>query len=247
MTWPAEDAETRFRRLLSSHVGFLKRSCWLFDQGHEDEALRIATSLRVLFHDTGASTSLLTHLGMKAAPGALMMGTPRQHADEGWWRDFAGVRIDLASAEPVRALPLCAATQFTAQPVDRWWDGDTLFTYDTGSYTRRAVVLAIANRDGGAHVDDRLQQFYRRLIEHTEGLGLNGSDLEWNGPAPFDTSVTQYARNVHLVLMRVFAHEVLSTASWQAWPVEDRPIVPWVRYPTADRVTMTPADPAVDE
>ncbi|MCK0439193.1 hypothetical protein MUG78_06870 [Gordonia alkaliphila] len=48
-----EDAADRFRRLLSSHIGFLKRSCWLFDQGHEDEALRIATSLRVLFHDTG--------------------------------------------------------------------------------------------------------------------------------------------------------------------------------------------------
>lgn len=61
----AGDAVDRFRRLLSSHVGFLKRSCWLFDQGHEDEALRIATSLRVLFHDTDASTSLLTHLGMK--------------------------------------------------------------------------------------------------------------------------------------------------------------------------------------
>nr|WP_261978120.1 hypothetical protein [Gordonia sp. NB41Y] len=178
---------------------------------------------------------------MKTPTGSLMMGTPRQHTDGGWWRDFAGVRIELASAEPMRALPLCATTQFTAQPVSQWWDGETLFTYDTGSYTRRSVVLAIANRDGGAHVDDRLQQFYRRLIEHTEGLGLNGSDLEWNGPAPFDTSVTQYARNVHLVLMRVFAHEVLSTASYFEWPVQDLPIVPWTtRYPTKTNATMTP-------
>lgn len=245
MTWPVEEEAARFRRLLSSHVGFLKRSCWLFDQGHEDEALRISTTLRVLFHDTSKSTSLLTHLGMKAE-GIQMLGTPRGHSGPNWWRDFAGVRIDFASAEPVRAIPLCATTTFTAQPVDRWWGGETLFAYDTGSYTRRSVVLAIANQDGGAHVDDQIQQFYLQLIAHAEGLGLDCANLEWNGPAPFDTSVTQYARNVHLVLMRVFAHEVLSTASWQAWPVDDQPIVPWMRYPTAAQSTLGPAGPVVD-
>ena len=240
MTSPAEDDQTRFQRLLSSHVGFLKRSCWLFDQGHEDEALRIATSLRVLFHDTRQSTSLLTHLGMKNAPDAVMLGTKRREPGTGvWWQDFLGVQITLASSEPVRATPLCHTTQYSVQAIDDWWSRETLFAYDEGSYTRRSVVLAIANRDGGAHVDDKLQQFYRRLIAHTEGLGLNGQDLEWNGPAPFDTSVTQYARNVHLVLMRVFAHEVLSTVSARAWPVDDRPIIPWVHYPTPGQVTLT--------
>lgn len=229
----------RFRRLLSSHLGFLKRSSWLFDQGHEDEALRIATTLRVLFHDTNHSTSLLTHMGMRSSTD-LMLGTRRQHTDASWWRDFVGTRIDISSPEPMRAFAICGTREYTARPVADWWDGEVLFTYDEYACTRKSVATAIANRDGGAHVDARLQEFYRRLIAHSEGLGLDGSGLKWSGPPPFDTSVIQYARNVHLVLMRVFAHEVLSTSSHQGWPADDRPIVPWADYPPPGAGSMTP-------
>lgn len=241
MTWENEGHTARLQRLLSSHVGFLKRSCWLFDQGHEDEALRIATTLRVLFHDTGQSTSLLTHLGWKSS--ATMLGTPREYEGVGWWRDFFGVRIELASPEPVRAIAACGTTQYIAQPVDQWWDGEVLFAHEGVSCTRRSVVTAMANRDGGAHVDLRLQQFYKQLIAHSDGLGLDAAGIEWAGRAPFDTSITQYARNAHLVLMRVFAHEVLSTSRWYDWPVTDRPIVPWVAYPESGSEAIASAAP----
>ncbi len=38
------------------------RSCAAYDQGHIDEAVRIATLIRVLIHDTRNSISLLKHL-----------------------------------------------------------------------------------------------------------------------------------------------------------------------------------------
>jgi hypothetical protein len=54
-----------FKDQLTKQLGFLRRSCESYDQGYKDEAIRIATVLRVLFHDTGRSTSLLTHLKAK--------------------------------------------------------------------------------------------------------------------------------------------------------------------------------------
>ncbi len=47
---------------LRRQLGFLELSCASYDAGHRDEAIRIATTIRVLTHNTKASTSLLKHL-----------------------------------------------------------------------------------------------------------------------------------------------------------------------------------------
>jgi hypothetical protein len=41
----------RMREKLTQQLGYLARSSKLFDLGYLDEAIRVATSLRVLFHD----------------------------------------------------------------------------------------------------------------------------------------------------------------------------------------------------
>lgn len=234
-----EDPADRFRRLLSSHVGFLKRSCWLFDQGHEDEALRIATSLRVIFHDTRHATSLLTHLDLKK-PTDLMLGTEHTRHGWDWWADFFAVHLDFNGPDPVRVSALCQTNRYTARPVADWWEKETLFSYENTAYTRRAVVRAVTDQDGGAHVDAVLASFYQSLIQHGEGLSIV-AEFERLGAAPFENGVPQYARNVHLALMRQIAHEVLSTASYFAWPIGDLPIIPWpARYPVPDSGEITP-------
>ena len=55
----------RLKERLKQNVGFIRRSCELYDQGHKEEAIRIATALRVLLHDTRRSVSLLKHLKVK--------------------------------------------------------------------------------------------------------------------------------------------------------------------------------------
>jgi hypothetical protein len=52
----------RFQKELKKQLGFLERSCQMYDEGHIDEAIRIATILRTLINDTGRSISLLKHL-----------------------------------------------------------------------------------------------------------------------------------------------------------------------------------------
>jgi hypothetical protein len=50
---------------LRQQVGYLERSAEAFDDGHEDEAFRLATIIRTLVHDTHVSHSLLKQLGVK--------------------------------------------------------------------------------------------------------------------------------------------------------------------------------------
>jgi hypothetical protein len=60
--------DDRFREKLREQLSSIANSCAAYDAGHRSEAVRIGTSLRVLLHDTGKSTSLLTHLGAKQVP-----------------------------------------------------------------------------------------------------------------------------------------------------------------------------------
>ena len=56
-----------YREQLTRHLEFIRRSCESYDAGDKAEGLRIAVSLRVLFHDTNHCTSLMTHLKLKLA------------------------------------------------------------------------------------------------------------------------------------------------------------------------------------
>jgi hypothetical protein len=156
--------------------------------------------------------------------------------------DFFVVHLDLPSPDPVRVQAVCNSRSYHAQPVDDWWKRETSFSYDGTAYTRSDVVLAMANKDGGAHVDAVLRSFYESLMKHEEGLSIV-TEFERLGAAPFENGVPRYARNSHLALMRQLAHEVLSTASHQGWPVDDRSIIPWMQYPGPGAGQMTPNTP----
>src|SRR5258708_7090311 len=58
------DRQTLQNDLVAQMV-FLKTSCDTFDTLNQNEALRMAVTLRVLFHDTPQSSSLLNQLGVK--------------------------------------------------------------------------------------------------------------------------------------------------------------------------------------
>ena len=67
----------RLIQKLGEQLRFMQRSCVMFDQGYEDEAIRIATSLRVIFHHTVSSVSLVSHVGLNGTP---MLSSSRGHA-----------------------------------------------------------------------------------------------------------------------------------------------------------------------
>jgi hypothetical protein len=66
MVTPASDPPLQdFREHLIEQLGFLASSAAEYDAGTESEAKRLATTIRVLVHDTSRSRSVLTHLGVR--------------------------------------------------------------------------------------------------------------------------------------------------------------------------------------
>ncbi len=201
----------RFVVKLREHLRFVLASCGAYDAGDESEALRIAVSLRVLFHDTANSTSLASHLDMKDWK---ILSSPRTSL--GGHTAFVKIKMNFASSTPMRALPLLGR-RFESVPLDTWWRGRTVYSFEQREYCRHDLVLAAANKDGGAHVDAKLERFYEDLASGIRSLGLDGKNLQYNGAAPFDRSQIQYPQNLHQAMIRQFGHEVLASAKHFDW------------------------------
>lgn len=170
--------------------------------------------MRVLFHDafrkdgSPSSISLLTLLSMRVTT---MLATPRtKFAD---WRCFLSERIDPKSATaPTALLPKLGDT-LTKVSFATWWESDSVANDNGVAVSRRRIVLGAANKDGGAHVDPKLDRFYRNLAQGEYAIGITRS------PEPPGTPDAEpvYPKNGHLALLRQFAHEVISTAQEFDW------------------------------
>lgn len=205
----SKSKSNRLVEKLQEQLRFIQRSCVAFDQGAEEEAIRIATSLRVIFHNTNSSTSIISHLGFS---GKKMLSSSRGHGD---WQDFLAHQINLSSPEPIRMLPLLG-DKFIELSIEDWWRNEPVFVHNTQKYSRRKIILSAANKDGGAHVDEELEKYYEVLCAGEYALGITGN-LEYDGEPPFPQGVTIYPKNAHLALIRQFAHETLVSVTHFNW------------------------------
>jgi hypothetical protein len=200
---------SQYLKKLDQQIKYIEVSCSEFDSGNEDEAIRIATSFRVIFHHKANSPSLIEHLDFSHKR---MLSSTRGHND---WRDYVGFKLDLNSPTPTITFPLLA-DQWVEVAMDKWWAQETVFTYKGQPYSRRKIILSMANKDGGAHVDANLEEYYKVLCSGEWGLGITGN-LTFDGPPPFPQGVTIYPQNGHFSLVRQFAHEFLNTVDKLRW------------------------------
>lgn len=173
----ALNTEPQSRADLSTHlqeqIGFLTTSAQLFDEGEAAEAKRLATTLRVLLHDSSASHSLLGQLGVKDmlryADTSLEpeSETPVRLLDGRYQvtrRKDAGLAQIRMSAHGVRYWPALDARPIRRlMPFDPWWTEPVLRDNRGGTFARRDLVLGLAHKDGGAHVDPALPAAWAAL------------------------------------------------------------------------------------
>ncbi|MGV9635490.1 hypothetical protein ACWDO0_15000 [Nocardia rhamnosiphila] len=194
---------------IRQQLGYLDRSSAHYDGGEEDEAIRLATTMRVLFYDRGRNVSVVTHVGLK---GSNMLTSSRGLGD---WHDYLSHEIDFQNPDLIRMKPLLGE-DFRAIPMDDWWDNEVVFTHDGKNYSRSMIIRAAANKDGGAHVDATLEEYYRVLQAGEYAIGITpnftgGEITRW------PPGVTIYPNNAHLALLRQFAHEVICSAQHFGW------------------------------
>jgi hypothetical protein len=191
---------------LAKQLGFLDRSCKAFDVGHFDEAIRVATALRILFHQTRTSTSLVSHLG---ADGVHLLSTSLDIAakqKDPWLRGttlekFNGMGQYVPGANPPYRPKLGNGYSQRLVLVSNWWS-EIVFALDAETVlARKDVVLAAADKHGGAHVDARLTPEYERLISSHD---LGSVQLEGGALVPLEGH--------HFVALRQMGHEILNSS-----------------------------------
>jgi hypothetical protein len=190
---PQSDADLQGH--LQDHLGFLSSSSDAFDAGQVGEAKRLAVSLRVLFHDTAQSHSLLGQLNRL---GANFISSAIPHEVGNVATHGGLIMTAMSRTGSTYYAPLDGAAFSRWLPFAEWWSEPVFVDSQKATLTRGGLILAVANQDGGAHVDPRLSETYARLSRHNS---MGWVQMPTAVPIP----------NPERAAIRQIAHETLKT------------------------------------
>lgn len=164
----------------------------LFDSGKEHIFQDIATKIRVIFHNSNSSKSLVKQLKLEHIPmncSALKYSQSNMVSHLG----LVGFAIGTSTAKyraPLDDIPVLKkhVTQ------ENWWNSNKVIVDSRKiAFTRRQLVLEVANTDGGAHVDDSIKEDYYNLSR------LNSCSWQRvgpGGPEDFESPVPASIRQI---------------------------------------------------
>jgi len=184
--------------LLAEQLEFLKLSCASFDNGFTGEIKRLAVSVRVLVHDTNASTSLLTLTNKKTIG---FVDTSDPYDDENVLSHSSLVQIHMTPQGAKPRAHLDDDIQPASILFDAWWNGIVLVDSKRNEFSRKDIALYLTNKDGGAHVDREIDEKYHDL--------RNKNSLGW---VTVLGDGRQIAGEDHVpATMRQIAHELIKS------------------------------------
>lgn len=201
---------------LVDEVRHLRVDGQAFDAGLESEARRLAATIRKLVHDTRSCKSLLGQLGVKSSmrledttirrlelppgytelpPGSMVIHSGITMTQMRMGGPDAGVKF----AAPLDQL----APERVGPPVEfaQWWEPPILTDPLGNDFSRKGFVIALANKDGGAHIDPTLDDAYAALVKANSLGRMGGVAGEELKPL----------LNIALASVRQIAHELLRT------------------------------------
>ncbi len=195
---------------LKEQITFLDTSCNSFDQGNLIESKRIALTLRILFHDTKNSKSLLSIIDSNL----MMLNTAIPIVETGVKMFSSPLTMQKISKNP-------ESLTFKFEPAlenfkesrpwnfiefKNWWNQVILVDSDTITYTREELVLHMADTDGGAHVDPKQDEKYYELSKTNKtGIRTYKGDIT----KPETLVFSDIDSKPHLPAMRQIGFEVL--------------------------------------
>jgi hypothetical protein len=147
---------------LAEQLDFLTTSADRFDRGATAEAKRLALAIRILVHDYRQSRSVLGQLGRK---GVKFFDSAGEYDSENIADHWGLVLMAVGGGLPSYVAPLddLPTGQGVWTDFDSWWGKVVFRDSQKREITRGELVLAVANQDGGAHVDPSLREVYAAL------------------------------------------------------------------------------------
>ncbi|MDO8635983.1 MAG: SEC-C metal-binding domain-containing protein [Dehalococcoidia bacterium] len=181
-------------------VEALKLSCDAFDRGSFGEAMRLAATIRLLVHDTNQSKSLLGQLGKKSAK---FYDTSLKEQQNSLISHIGPIGIVMETGTYFAFLDDLPPTESPRWvEFGEWWSGVIFIDKRGQRTTRKDMILAMANQDGGVHVDTQLDQKYASLSrENALGWNYVGPKGEFELKSPVFAAARQVAHEVLKTLM----------------------------------------------
>ncbi|OZE22376.1 hypothetical protein CH256_22495 [Rhodococcus sp. 05-2254-6] len=164
---------------------FLRASCDLYDAGNVVEAKRIAVVLRVLVHDTfypdgkPNSRSLLSLMGVKSKLQWITVGA----VDPA--NLLSSLNLTFMTMETTETGTQFSYTPYSEEDVlarghlvdfETWWNEPMIKDGHGEHFSRKDLVLALANKDGGAHIDDLQRRVAALANEGSTGWSVGAGD-----------------------------------------------------------------------
>jgi hypothetical protein len=153
---------------LKEQISFLEASANSFDTGMEEEAKRLAVTIRILVHETPLSHSLLVQMGKN-----LKFLDTSSDLDSNNILAHGGLITILTEPHQIRYVAMLdklPSNKAKMIDFDSWWNKPVFVDRRGRKLTRKDLILTAANQDGGAHVDPSLDETYANLSR-------NGLDL----------------------------------------------------------------------
>lgn len=148
------------KTILKNQIQFLKNSCESFDNNFEDEAMRIAAVIRVMLHDTSMSKSLLRQLGLK---NIQFRDSATAYDPLNLIPTHGLVGIHLGGGAPPRFSVRLGERPYKLVSFDEWWNKIVIADEQKNKFTRKDLILALTNKEGGSHVDPLLDEDWNAL------------------------------------------------------------------------------------
>jgi hypothetical protein len=183
---------------LAEQLRFLASSGRAFDQGELSESKRIALVIRVLVHDTGASHSLLAQLGIKDtlawADSAPVIDNDPNIVGRSPGLTSMGIGAEGITFSPryMDQIERSNATRYVS--FSDWWERPVILDANDAEFSRKELVLALTNKDGGAHID-RLNEKTHALV-HLNSAGFVRIDTAGGPSEPIPTPIYASVRTV---------------------------------------------------
>jgi hypothetical protein len=193
---------------LREQVQFIDTSCREFDTGNLTEAKRLAVTVRTLLHETPRSKSLVGKLAKLQTFLMFDMAIIDIPENVVPYHGLTSYRI---GPNGISYWPHCLSSTGCAderrfKSFQRWWNTKVIDDRQGHTLSRKDIVLNLANKEGGAHLDPELPKGYK-AISRENSIGISGGQVGKSEPIQNTISacMRQIAEEVRLSLLRKFA------------------------------------------
>lgn len=199
---------------LEESIEFLIIDAKGYDNGNFKMIKRSSTILRSLFHETQMSHSLIGQIDNRKS--VTMKSLIKYPVDEllFYSKNITNARYNKPAPENSGYYDTFLFNPYNKVTYkvhfNEWWFG-TIFRMDDYNFTRKDLVTIVANQDGGAHFDTKLDIKYRNLINGDTGVVLQPGEINhliMGGSAEYNKKEVKF-KDLHFALLRQVVHETI--------------------------------------